>query len=577
MLRYSSFEELATMNLEKEGFDTSDGRKYFIEQIEKNGEVIGLKSAWIRKDKTVVYISESSKAIRDSNGKTLYYDGTVEDITERKRVEEAILESEAKYRTMVTQSPNGIFIMDLSGSFLSVNKAMCDFLKYSEEEILSMKIGDIVPQEYLSLYKNRMATLLKGESQKEAAEYAVKGKDGIVQFIEVVSAPYYKNKEIIGIQVNSRDITERKRAEEKITFLAHSLKSINECVCITDMEDKFIFVNESFLKTYGYDENELIGKYMTIVRSLNNSPELVKEILPATLKGGWQGELWNKRKDGSEFLIFLSTTIINDKEGNPIGLIGVATDITERKRTEKELINAKEKAEESDKLKSEFLAQMSHEIRTPINAIVGNVDYLNESFGKKMDSDARECFEGIELASKRIIRTVDLVLNAAELQTSSYKQHFVKVDLNSEILNKLYQEHQLSAKKKGLEFIYTCTEKDTYVIADEYSITQIFANLIDNAIKYTKKGKVEILLGKNKTNNIIVEVKDTGIGISKEFLPRIFEVFAQEEHGYSRSFDGNGLGLTLVKKYCELNKIIMEVDSEKNIGSTFRVIFDKKV
>ena len=101
--------------------------------------------------------------------------------------------------------------------------------------------------------------------------------------------------------------------------------------------------------------------------------------------------------------------------------------------------------------------------------------------------------------------------------------------------------------------------------------------MIDNAIKYTKKGKVEILLGKNKTNNIIVEVKDTGIGISKEFLPRLFEVFAQEERGYTRSFDGNGLGLALVKKYCELNKIIIEVDSEKNIGSTFRVIFDKKV
>jgi PAS domain S-box-containing protein len=832
MLRYSSFEELATLNLEKEGFDTSDRRKYFIEQIEKNGEVIGLKSAWIRKDETVVYVSESSKAIRDSNGKTLYYDGTVEDITEqrnaeealrkseekyrsifenvqdvyyeasidgtlievspsieilsnggyrrddligismydyyiipggrqaflallkeqgsvtdyeiilenrdgshvpcsisakiqfdahhtplkiigslrniteRKRAEGAMLESEAKFRTLVTQSPDGIFIVDLSGTFLSVNKAICDNLKYSEEEFLSMKMWDIVPLKYLSLHRNRLEAVLKGESKKEAVEYEVKGKDGIVHFIEVLSAPYYKNKEIIGfqgiarfitekkqaeekvreseerfrmvfenvfdgisiysedpdpskrrliecneqysimagrgrdelLQLGStlglqitlednankdrlesldrgiayqgffswirpdekeniieyvgmpitwrgksysigidRDITERKRSEEKIAFLAHSLKSINECVCITDMEDKFIFVNESFLKTYGYDENELIGKYMTIVRSPNNSPELVKEILPATLQGGWQGELWNKRKDGSEFLIYLSTTIINDKEGNPLGLIGVATDITERKRTEKELINAKEKAEESDKLKSEFLAQMSHEIRTPINAIVGNVDYLNESFGKKMDSDARECFEGIELASKRIIRTVDLVLNAAELQTSGYKQHFVKVDLNSEILNKLYQEHQLSAKKKGLEFIYTCTEKDTYVIADEYSITQIFANLIDNAIKYTKNGKVEILLGKNKTNNIIVEVKDTGIGISKEFLPRIFEVFAQEEHGYTRSFDGNGLGLALVKKYCELNKIIIEVDSKKNIGSTFRVIFDKKV
>jgi signal transduction histidine kinase len=140
-------------------------------------------------------------------------------------------------------------------------------------------------------------------------------------------------------------------------------------------------------------------------------------------------------------------------------------------------------------------------------------------------------------------------------------------------MSKLFHEHQLSAKQKGLEFIYTCIENDTNVIADEYCITQIFANLIDNAIKYTKKGKVEILLEKNKTGNITVEVKDTGIGISKEFLPRIFGPFTQEEQGYTRTFEGNGLGLALVKRYCELNNIIIEVDSVKNEGSTFRIIF----
>jgi PAS domain S-box-containing protein len=413
-----------------------------------------------------------------------------------------------------------------------------------------------------------------GESKNEIAEYEVKGKDGIVHFIEAISAPYYKNKEITGIQGIARDVTERKHAEEKIALLAHSLKSINECVSITDMEDKFQFVNESFLKTYGYNENELIGKNASMVRSPKNSPELVKEILPSTLHGGWKGELWNRKKDGREFQIFLSTTIINDKEGNPLGLIGVAIDITELKRTEKELIEAKEKAEESDKLKSEFLAQMSHEIRTPLNVIVSNVDYLNDYFSGKMDKDSRECFDGINLASKRIIRTVDLVLNAAELQSSEYKQHFIKIDLKSEILDKMYHEYQLSAKQKGLEFIFTCNENETNIIADEYSITQIFANLIDNAIKYTNKGKVEILLGKNKTGNIIVEIKDTGIGISKEFLTKMFEPFTQEEQGYTRSFEGNGLGLALAKRYCEINNIIIEVDSVKNEGSTFRIIFN---
>ncbi|MDP3150606.1 MAG: hybrid sensor histidine kinase/response regulator [Ignavibacteria bacterium] len=249
----------------------------------------------------------------------------------------------------------------------------------------------------------------------------------------------------------------------------------------------------------------------------------------------------------------------------------------ELQKTNEELIIAKEKAEESDKLKSDFLHQMSHEIRTPLNAIVGNADYINISIGALLDADTRECFESIDQASKRIIRTVDLILNAADLQTGGYKPNLAEVDLNSGILYKLYLEYQLPAKQKGLKFSYTCKEKETMITIDEYSVTQIFANLIDNAVKFTKDGKIEMLLGKNKMGNIMVEIKDTGVGISKEFLPSMFNPFTQEEQGFTRSYEGNGLGLTLVKKYCELNNITLEIESEKNVGSLFRIIFEKKV
>jgi signal transduction histidine kinase len=205
--------------------------------------------------------------------------------------------------------------------------------------------------------------------------------------------------------------------------------------------------------------------------------------------------------------------------------------------------------------------------------MIGNVDYLHQSCNEKMDADTQDCFDGIELASKRIIRTIDLILDAAQLQTSDYKPKFAEIDLNSEILDKLSFENHLLATQKGLELVYKCVIKETIILADEYSVTQIFANLIDNAIKYTKKGKIEILLGNNKTGKIMVEIKDTGIGINKKFLPRLFEPFAQEEQGYTRSFEGNGLGLALVKKYCEINKATIEVESKKHVGTTFRVIF----
>ena len=576
-------------NSETDNFSAEDVLKCVIERdrvnqalidiIEKNEPyniVFDIIPSNSSEKKTINLIAELS---RDENGNHLKVTGVLQDITDRKRAEEALRKSEEKFKSIFEGSNDAIMLLNEKGFFDCNPQTYKMFGINSKEEFIKLNPSELSPPNQLD-GKNSF------ESSNEKIRTAY--QQGINRFnwihrrfngedfpAEVLLSVFNLGSEQV-LQATVRDISERKRAEEEITMLAYSLKSINECVSITDMENKILFVNASFLKTYGYNENELVGKNITIVRLPNTTPDLVKEILPATIHGGWQGELLNKRKDGSKFHIYLSTTMIKDKDDKSLGLIGVATDITELKRAEEELIKAKEKAEQSDKLKSEFLAQMSHEIRTPLNAIVGNVDYLNESFGQKMDSDAHDCFDGINLASKRIIRTIDLILNVAELQTSGYKPRFVKVDLNSEILNKLNQEHQLSAKQKGIEFIYTCKEKDTKVIADEYSITQIFANLIDNAIKYTKKGKVEILLGKNSTGNIMVEIKDTGIGMSKEFLPKLFEPFVQEVRGFSRTYDGNGLGLALVKKYCEINNASIEVESEKNVGSTFRVIVNNK-
>ncbi len=573
MLGYSSFKELAERNLEENGFEPSYERKLFLEQIERDGEVKGLESAWTSKDGLEVFLRESAKAICDANGRTLYYDGTVEDITERKMAEAALSESEISFRTLSDSGQALVWTAGTDKLCNYFNKVWLQFTGRSLEQEMGNGWTDGVHSDDMQRCLNIYVSAFDLR-ERFSMEYRLRRYDGEYRWILDDGSPRYNSKgEFAGYIGHCLDITERKRAEEEVLILAQSLKSIHECVSITDLEDKIIFVNESFLKTYGYSESEIFGKNMNIVRSRNNPPEIIKEILPATLKGRWSGELWNKRKDGSEFPIYLSTTVINDKDGKTLGLIGVASDITEQKRSEKELIKAKEKAEESDKLKSEFLAQMSHEIRTPINVMIGNVDYLHQSFNEKMDPDTRDCFEGIELASKRIIRTIDLILDAAQLQTSDYKPKFAEIDLNSEILDKLSFGNQLLATQKGLVLVYKCVIKETIILADEYSVTQIFANLIDNAIKYTKKGKIEILLGNHKTGKIMVEIKDTGIGINKDFLPRIFEPFAQEEQGYTRSFEGNGLGLALVKKYCEINKATIEVESKKYVGTTFRVIF----
>lgn len=454
MLGYSSFKELAKRNLDEEQFEPTYRRKQFLEEIEKNGEIKGLESEWITKDGKIVYIRESAKAIRDSNGKTLYFDGTVEDITERKNVEEALRKSELRFKQVSENAQEWIWEVDSEGLYTFSSPIIKEILGYEAEEIVGVKyfydLFDPVDREELK--------------------------------------------------------------QEVLDIFARKERCRN-------------FINS------------------------------------------------NIHKDGRKIILSTSGIPILDDNNNLIGYRGVDIDITERKHAEKELIEAKEKAEQSDKLKSEFLSQMSHEIRTPLTTIAGSVEYLRELFGNTMNPDTCDCFESIDLASKRIIRTVNLILNAAELRIGTYKPQFVEVDLNTEVLHKLYQEHQHYAKQKGLRIIYTSKEKHEKVIVDKYSVTQIFANLIDNALKYTNKGEIEILLGKNVNNHLIVEIRDTGIGMSKEFLPKLFENFVQEDHGYTRSFDGNGLGLALVKKYCDLNRIGLAAESEKGVGTKFTLLF----
>jgi signal transduction histidine kinase len=248
-------------------------------------------------------------------------------------------------------------------------------------------------------------------------------------------------------------------------------------------------------------------------------------------------------------------------------------DISELKHTELELKNALSRAEEAKQLKEYFLAQISHEIRAPLNVIVGYSDILAEELVEYKNEDIAGILRSMKNNSKRLYRTFDLLLNMSQLQTGRYDARFEKVDLYS-MLETLEADFKSLADEKNLGLsLVRNIPNSAKIIADHYSVSQVFINLIDNSIKYSSSGKIEIVVYKQDSDTC-VDIRDTGKGMSKEFIDKLFTPFTQEEMGYTRRYEGTGLGLAIVKSFLDINKAKVKVKSEVNKGTTFTIIFN---
>ena len=569
--------------------DIDKDMNQFSDLIDGKISMYSMEKRYIHKNGNIVWANLFVTMLRDENGMPREIIGMAEDITERKRTEETLRESEAKLDEALKIAKLGTWEYDVDREQFTFNDQFYSLLHTTAEREGGYTMS---PMHYANKFLHPDDSAKVGVETQKALEttdpnyyshldHRIICADGEIGYIsvniKVVKDIHGRTVKTYGV---NQVITDRKRAEEALTYEQNLLKALmdntTDHIYIKDSENRFIRISKAHANIFGIsDPADAIGKTDFDFFTEEHARLAYDAELEIMKTGKPVVDLEEKETWPDGRVTWVSTTKVplRDINGKVFGTFGVSRDITERNHILEELMIAKEKAEQSDKLKTAFLAQMSHEIRTPLNAIVGNTNFLNDLFGDKMDAEAHDCFDSINLASERMIRTVDLILNAAELQTSGYKPHFVKVDLNNAILSKLYLEYQLSARQKGLKFDYTCKEKETVVTVDEYSVTQIFSNLIDNAIKYTTEGKVEIHLGKNIKGNIFVEVRDTGIGMNDSFLPTMFDPFVQEEQGYSRSYEGNGLGLTLVKKYCDSNHATLEFESRKNIGSTFKVIF----
>ncbi|MBK8944549.1 MAG: PAS domain S-box protein [Ignavibacteriae bacterium] len=513
-----------------------------------------------------IYLTKLS--IKENN----YILANLRNITEQKRSNNTLIRTKEILRKVFDNVYNAIFIHDVNGEIIDVNDKVLSMYNLSKNEALSMNISQISSDDSpMDKALEYWRSVVAGENQlfewkakrpKENFEFPVE------VFLTKISID---NNDFI--LANVRDITYQKLAQKKLVTTQMAVEMGSSPIFFINKKAEITYVNNAAVKMLGYSFEELTKMKVPDLDPNWNQDFWDNVGYPRLVElGSDQFETSQISKSGETIPIEVSSTIIFS-EGEEI-VVAIITNLTERKRAADSLISAKESAEKSNRLKTEFLASMSHEIRTPVNTILSYSSLLKDELYDLNLFQFEDIFRSISIGGQRLIRTVDSILNMSQMQTGTYEVIVQRLNLNEEVLYPLFDEFKIDAVNKGLQLHLERNSNNSFINGDSYSVGQLFTNLIDNAIKYTNQGEIIIKSYNLDDNKLYVDVTDTGIGISDEFLTQIFNPFTQETQGYSRKFEGNGLGLALVKKYCSLNNAEIFIKSKKGKGSTFTVKFN---
>jgi PAS domain S-box-containing protein len=362
-------------------------------------------------------------------------------------------------------------------------------------------------------------------------------------------------------------IVKRRRVEEELQKLSMIVEQSPVSVVLTDIDGNISYVNQQFLDITGYSLTEIIGQNSRILKTGYTSAEEYQKLW-STIKSGnvWTGELYNKKKSGDFFWESVLISPIKNNRGEMIGFAAVKEDITQRKQMMYELIKAKERAEEINKVKDTFFANMSHELRTPMIGILGFSQVILDA---TQDPEIRSMLKTIQNSASRLTETLNLILEVSKLESQTKELHYTHVEVLP-ILQQIKEQITPELSRKNLAWEVNNMGTDNQLETDESMFTLILTQLISNAVKYTMAGKIQITI-RTDEQFISLSVSDTGIGIPKDKQHIVWQEFRQVSEGYSRNYEGTGLGLTVVKKFVELLKGRISLESEIDKGTTVTV------
>lgn len=468
---------------------------------------------------------------------------------EHKHFEEILQKSESRYRTFIESAVDAIFIHDYHGNFVECNKAACDLFGYSLNELLAKTIFDIDREaksyeDISALWKHLPITF----------ETFYVRKDHLVLPVEVrLGSLELNNKKVIMGVV--RNIYERKKTEEILKHQAILLENINEAVITTDREFHITSWNKVAESIYGWSREEVMGRTtMEVFKTQYSGTTRKKVQIILNETGKWMGEVIQKKKDGTSIHIHASLSLIKNRNDEITEYISVNRDITER-------INI-------EKMKDEFVSMVSHELRTPLTAIKESMNLATNGTTGSMSDLQKELLDTGKRNLDRLIRLINDVLNLQKLQTSKFEINKEYHQINN-VVSEVITTMEPLASVKNLS-IFSNLDRDIPLFPfDKDKIIQVLTNLVHNAIKFTKQGKIVLMTKLINKEQVEISVVDTGIGVRKEDRNKIFESFIQVAPLEYRVAGSTGLGLAISKEIIHKHHGSIRVESNDDKGSSF--------
>jgi PAS domain S-box-containing protein len=491
-----------------------------------------------------------------------------------KRAYDEVQLEKAYFEQLFESSPESIVVTDNDGRLLRVNNEFEKLFGYSREECLGKFIDElIVPVKLHAEARNISEKVARGE--KIRTESVRKHKNGKHIHVSVLGTPIETAGGQVAVYGIYRDITEKKNAEialkESEEKLRNILYSSPDAISVSDLRGNITECNQAALDIFECEsDDQLIGKNandFVIPEQKTKGVGVLKKILRRGFVKNVEFEVLTCK--GHRIDVDLSASLIKDTNDHPLGIATITQDITERKVYEKALKTAKEKAEESDRLKSAFLANMSHEIRTPMNAILGFSELLRMEDIPRETRD--EYIKIISSKGKELMLIINDIIDISKIEAGDIKISHSDVAVHGflEDLFREFNEERQLLRKNEIRFRLNISQNTNPIIhTDPSRLKQILYNLVSNAFKFTQKGFIELGCYQEK-GKVIFYVKDTGIGIEKDKTSIIFDRFRQVDESINSEFGGTGLGLAISRHLCHLLGGEIWLDSIPGKGSTF--------